>query len=133
VTRTKRATEFLLIFVLFPIAVLWVVAIAIAVSLTGLVAYLGALLAAWLLFAFVFPLAVGIMTPDEIIAGIRSRRRHETHFEGEPIHENRLSGSLLWKRGQSDSSRLRPKPRKSRETARRSPARTRHEMRGAAE
>ncbi len=70
-TRTKRATEFLLIFVLFPIAVLWVVAIAIAVSLTGLVAYLGALLAAWLLFAFVFPLAVGIMTPG------RDHRRNQ--------------------------------------------------------
>jgi hypothetical protein len=104
VTRLKRATEFLFIFVLFPIAVLWVVAIAISISPTGLFAYVGALLAAWLLFAFVFPLATGIMTPDEIVAGIRSRRRRETDFEGEPLPEDRLFGTSRWKRGQSDDT-----------------------------
>jgi hypothetical protein len=104
VTRLKRAIEFLFIFVLFPIAALWVVGIAIAVSPTGFFAYLGALLAAWLLFTVVFPLAAGIMTPDEILAGIRSRRRHETHFEGEPLPEDRLFGTSRWKRGQSDDA-----------------------------
>ena len=84
-----RATEFVLVFVLFPIAVLIAVAIAIAVSLTGLFAYVGALLAAWLLFAFVVPLATGIMTWDEIVAGFRSQRRRGTHFEGEPLPEDR--------------------------------------------
>jgi hypothetical protein len=106
VTRLKRAIEFLFIFVLFPIAALWVVGIAIAVSPTGFFAYLGALLAAWLLFTVVFPLAAGIMTPDEILAGIRSRRRQETHFEGEPLPEDRLFGSPLWF-DQSDDT---PKP-----------------------
>ena len=95
-TRLKRAIEFLFIFVLFPIAALWVVGIAIAVSPTGFFAYLGALLAAWLLFTVVFPLVAGIMTPDEILAGIRSRRRQETQFEGEPLPEDRLFGSPLW-------------------------------------
>jgi hypothetical protein len=104
VTRFKRATEFLFIFVLFPIAVVWVVAIAISISPTGFFAYVGALLAAWLIFAFVFPLATGIMTPDEMLAGIRSRRRHETHFEGEPLPEDRLFGTSRWKRGQSDNA-----------------------------
>ena len=83
----KRAVELLLVVVFFPVALLLAVDIAIAVSLTGLFAYLGGLLAAWLLFAFVLPLATGIMTPDEIVAGIRSQRRH--HFEGEPLSENK--------------------------------------------
>jgi hypothetical protein len=114
VTRLKRATDFLLIFVLFPIVVLMAVAIAIAVSLTGLLVYLGALLAAWLFVAFVFPLATGIMTPDEIVGGIRSRRRYETHFEGEPLPEDRLLGRV-WKPGH-DAPKLgrRPSPQPSR-------------------
>jgi hypothetical protein len=64
VTRLQRAIELLFILVLFPIAALWVVGIAIAVSPTGFFAYLGALLAAWLLCTFVFPLAAGVMTTD---------------------------------------------------------------------
>jgi hypothetical protein len=99
VTRLKRATEFLCIFVLFPVAVLMAVEIAIAVSLTGLFAYVGGLLAAWLLFAYVFPLATGIMTPDEIVSAIRSRRGRR--FEGEPLPEDRQLW-IPWKPGQSD-------------------------------
>jgi hypothetical protein len=110
VTRLKRAIEFLFIFVLFPIAVLWVVGIAIAISPTGFFAYLGALLAAWLLITFVFPLATGIMAPDEIVAGIRSRRRHETHFEGEPFPEDRLFGSPLWFDQSDDAPKLGRRP-----------------------
>lgn len=102
-TRLKRAAELFFIFVLFPIAVLMAVAVVIAVSLTGFFAYVGALLAVWLLFAFVFPLATGIMTPDEIVAGIRSRRRRETHFEGEPLPEDRLL-SIPWKPDESDEA-----------------------------
>jgi hypothetical protein len=81
--RLKRTTELFVVFVFFPLALLLLIDIAIAVSLTGLFAYLGGLLAAWLLFAYAFPLATGIMTPDEIFAGIRSQRRHQ--FEGEPL------------------------------------------------
>ena len=73
--RLKRALELLCVLVFFPMALLLAIDIAIAVSLTGLFAYLGGLLAAWLLFAYVVPLATGIMTPDEIFAGIRSQRR----------------------------------------------------------
>ncbi len=93
--RLKRAIELLCVFVFFPIAVLLLIDIAIAVSLTGLFAYLGGLLAAWLLFAYVVPLATGIMTPDEIVAGIRSQRRQ--HYEGEPLPEDRAWWAR-WKR-----------------------------------
>lgn len=85
--RLKRVIELLCVLVFFPLAVLLTIDIAIAVSLVGLFAYLGGLLAAWLLFAYVVPLATGIMTPDEIVAGIRSQRRQ--HFEGEPLSEDR--------------------------------------------
>jgi hypothetical protein len=85
--RLKRAIELLCVLVFFPLAVLLAIDIAIAVSLVGLFAYLGGLLAAWLLFAYVVPLAMGIMTPDEIVAGIRSQRRQ--HFEGEPLSEDK--------------------------------------------
>jgi hypothetical protein len=99
VQRLKRATELLFLFVFFPLAVLLAIDIAIAVSLMGLFAYLGGLLAAWLLFAYVVPLATGIMTPDEIVAGIRSQRRHE--FEGEPLPEDRLLW-IPWKGGEDE-------------------------------
>ena len=95
--RLKRAIELLSVFVFFPISVLLAIDIAIAVSLTGLFAYLGGLLAAWLLFAYVVPLATGIMTLDEIVAGIRSQRRD--YFEGEPLPE----GGAWW-------ARWKPKP-----------------------
>jgi hypothetical protein len=97
--RLKRAIELLSVFVFFPIAVLLAIDIAIAVSLTGLFAYLGGLLAAWLLFAYVVPLATGIMTLDEIVAGIRLQRRE--YFEGEPLRE----GGGWW-------ARRKPKPAK---------------------
>jgi hypothetical protein len=106
VTRLKRATEFLVVFVLFPLAGLMFAAIVVAVSPTGLAVYLGALLTAWLLFAFVFPLATGIMTPDEIVSNIRSRRAQR--FEGEPLPEDRALGWLDWKPGQADDSPRRP-------------------------
>jgi hypothetical protein len=98
VTRLKRGTEILVLFVLFPMAVFMAVAIAIAVSLIGLVAYVGGLLAAWLLFAYVFPLATGIMTPDEIVSAIKSRRGRR--FEGEPLPEDRLHW-IPWKPDQT--------------------------------
>ena len=79
--------ELLIVLVFFPTALLTMMSIAVAVSLTGLFAYLGGLLAAWLLFAYVVPLATGIITPDEIVAGIRSQRRE--YFEGEPLPEDR--------------------------------------------
>ena len=95
--QLKRALELLCVVVFFPMALLLVIDIAVAVSLIGLFAYLGGLLAAWLLFAYVVPLATGIITPDEIVAGIRSQRRD--HFEGEPL----LQGEAWW-------GRWKPKP-----------------------
>jgi hypothetical protein len=95
--RLKRALELLCVLLFFPIALVLAIDLAVAVSLTGLFAYLGGLLAAWLLFAYVVPLATGIMTPDEIVAGIRSQRRE--YFEGEPL----LEGRAWW-------ARWKPKP-----------------------
>jgi hypothetical protein len=69
VRRLKRVSELFVLFVLFPIAVYLVFVIAFAVSIVGLAAYVGALLAVWLLFAYVVPLGTGIMTPDEILPG----------------------------------------------------------------
>jgi hypothetical protein len=97
-TRLKRATEILVLFVLFPIALFMIVTIAIAVSLIGLVAYVGGLLAAWLLFAYAFPLATGIITPDEIVSAFKSQRGRR--FEGEPLPEDRLLW-VPWKPDQS--------------------------------
>jgi hypothetical protein len=97
--RLKRAAELLVVLVFFPLAVVLLIDIAIAVSLTGLFAYLGGLLAAWLLFAYVVPLATGIMTPDEIVAGIRSQRRPQ--FEGEQLSQG---GAGAW------WARWKPKP-----------------------
>jgi hypothetical protein len=94
-------SELFVLFVLFPSAVYLVFVIAFAVSIVGLVAYVGALLAVWLLFAYVVPLGTGIMTPDEILAGIRSRRRRATHFEGEPLREDRRLWAP-WEHGDSD-------------------------------
>jgi hypothetical protein len=101
VRKLRRAVELFVLFVLFPIAVYLAFVIAFAVSIVGLVAYVGALLAVWLLFAFAVPLATGIMTPDEVLAGVRSRRRRESHFEGEPLPEDRALGPL-WKPDDSD-------------------------------
>jgi hypothetical protein len=101
VRTLKRTTELIVVFVLFPVAVYLLCVIAFAVSIVGLVAYVGALLAVWLLFAYVVPLGTGIMTFDEVLAGIRSRRRRESHFEGEPLPEDRALGEL-WKPGDSD-------------------------------
>jgi hypothetical protein len=96
--------------VLFPLAVILAAIIAWAVSLLGLVAYVGALLAAWLLFAYAVPLATGIMTPDEVVAGIRSRRRRRTHFEGEPLPEDRALW-IHWTQGEPDRAERRKRRR----------------------
>lgn len=93
--RFKGAIEVLLVLVFVPMTLFLAISIAIAVSLSGLFAYLGALLAAWLLFAYVVPLATGTVTPAEIVAGIRSQRRHD--FEGEPLPADRAWWAR-WKR-----------------------------------
>jgi hypothetical protein len=115
VTRLKRASEILVLFVVFPVAVFMTVGVAMAVTLSGLVAYVGALLAAWLLFAFVFPLATGIMTPGEIVSSIRSRRARR--FEGEPLPEDRLLAREPWIPALADDS-PRHGQRPSRQTSR---------------
>jgi hypothetical protein len=80
-------------FALFPLAVMIAVAIAYAVSLIGLVAYVGALLSAWLLSAYALPLLTGVMSPGELKDNIQARRRHGSHYEGELMD----AGSSLWR------------------------------------
>jgi hypothetical protein len=101
VTALKRAVDILLVFVLFPIAVLAIVSIVIAVNVLAFAAYFGALLAVWLLFAYVLPLSVGMMTPDEVLTRIGSMRREGTHFEGEPLPSDSALW-MRWNRGDSD-------------------------------
>jgi hypothetical protein len=81
----KSALDAFAAFVLFPIALLLLVDIAIAVGVQALLIYVGALLAAWLFTAFGFPLVTGAMTLDEIADGFRSRRRSERLYKGEPL------------------------------------------------
>ena len=90
--RGLRAAGIVFVFVLAPIALALLVVIAFAVGLGALGAYIGALLAAWLLFAYVVPLMTGVMAPGELIANIRSRRSRRTHYEGEPLPD----WNLVW-------------------------------------
>jgi hypothetical protein len=83
--RFKRTLDAFAVFVLFPIALVLLVDIAIAVGVQAILIYVGALLAAWLFTAFGFPLVTGAMTLGEIADGFRSRRRGERLYEGEPL------------------------------------------------
>jgi hypothetical protein len=93
VIALKRTTGLIEVFVLFPIAVLVAIAVAVAVSLEGLFIYVGTLLSVWLMFAYALPLLTGVMSPGEVQDNIRSRRRHGSHYEGEPLD----IGSTLWR------------------------------------
>ena len=81
----KGIVESGLIFVAFPIACFVVVGGVMAVGVTAFFIWLGAMLAAWLIFAFVVPMLFGAVAPSEIVDNIRSRRVNETHHEGEPL------------------------------------------------
>jgi hypothetical protein len=81
----KRALDAIAVFVLFPIALLLLVDIVIAVGVQALLIYVGALLAAWLFTAFGFPLVTGAMTLGEIADGFRAQLRSERLYEGEPL------------------------------------------------
>ena len=89
----RRAGSLVVSFVLFPLAVMVAAAIAYAVSLIGLVAYVGALLSVWLLFAYALPLLTGVMRPGELKDNIQARRRHGSHYQGELVD----AGSSLWR------------------------------------
>jgi hypothetical protein len=86
----KRGVDAFAICVLFPIVLLLLGSIAIAVSVQALLIYVGALLAAWLFTAFGFSLVTGAMTLGEIADGFRSQRRSERLYEGEPLPRRRL-------------------------------------------
>jgi hypothetical protein len=89
-------------FVLFPIAVFLLAAIAFAMGLEALAVYVGALLAVWLLFAYALPMLTGVMTPGEVLTGVRSCRRNSTHFEGEPLPERNAWPDALGNPGDAD-------------------------------
>lgn len=83
--RLKRIVEVFLVFVAFPVGCLFLVSLVIGFGVTALGVYLGALLAAWLFSAYLLPMLLGVMTPDEIVSNIRSRRVSRTHDAGEPL------------------------------------------------
>jgi hypothetical protein len=93
VAGLKRTTGLIEVFVVFPIAVFIAIAIALAVSLQGLVIYVGTLLSVWLMFAYALPLLTGVMSRGEVVDNIRARRRHGSHYEGESLGV----GSTLWR------------------------------------
>jgi hypothetical protein len=82
VGASKRAVEIVLASIVFPIVLAGFAAVAVALG-WGFAIYLGAVLAAWLLCAFFLPMVSGVMSPREVIDGIRTQRRYETHHEGE--------------------------------------------------
>lgn len=86
----KKAVDVFAVCFLFPIVLLLLGGIAIAVGVQALLIWVGALLAAWLFTAFGFPLVTGAMTLDEIADGFRSQRRSERLYEGEPLRHRRL-------------------------------------------
>ena len=92
-TRLSRASDLLQVFVLFPIAVSFAIAIVLAVGVEALAIYVGAILSAWLLFAYALPLLTGVMRPAEVHENIRARRRHGSQYEGEVLD----AGSSLWR------------------------------------
>lgn len=51
----------------------------------GFEIYLGGMLFAWTLFAFVVPMATGVMAPSEVVDNVRSRMRAARYHEGEPL------------------------------------------------
>jgi len=93
VVGLKRTTRLIEVFVAFPIAVFVAIAVAVAVSLEGLFVYVGTLLSVWLMFAYALPLLTGVMSAGEVSDNIRSRRRHGSQYEGEPLGV----GSTLWR------------------------------------
>jgi uncharacterized RDD family membrane protein YckC len=99
----KRASDFILVVVSPLVLAVWV-AIAVAVGLKGLGMYLGGLLSAWLLFAFVVPLLTGVMAPGELLDSIRWRLRARTHHEGESLPDVNVVWweSMLPKRDDGD-------------------------------
>ena len=89
----KRTTGLIEVFVAFPIAACFGIGIALAVSLEGLAIYVGALLSAWLMFAYALPLLTGVMKAGELQENVSARRRHGSQYEGEPLG----GGSTLWR------------------------------------
>ena len=85
-SATRRAVEIVVVYVIFPIVLAGFAAVAVALG-SGLAIYLGAVLAAWLLCAFIFPIVAGVLSPSEVLAGIRTQRRYQTHYEGELLPE----------------------------------------------
>jgi hypothetical protein len=81
----KKVVGALLVFVLFPIALAVLAAVAVAVGLKALAMYLGGLLAPWLLFAYVLPMLTGVMAPSEVLAGIKARHGRRNLHEGVPL------------------------------------------------
>ena len=63
----KRALDGFVLCVLFPIALLLLGSIALAVGVQPLLIYVGTLLAVWLLFAIGLPMLTGVMRPGEIL------------------------------------------------------------------
>jgi hypothetical protein len=88
----KRMVGNVLILIVFALALAFLVIAAIAVSLMGVAVYVGALLAVWLLFAYVLPMLTGVMAPSEVVANIRSRRNRRSHHEGERLPD----WNVLW-------------------------------------
>ena len=104
--RLQQVVEAFLVFLAFPLACLVLVSIVLALGAKAVAIYVGALLAAWLVCAFMLPMLFGAMTPDEVVANIRSRRVRRTalgeplpadpvQIEAQPLLEPRLEAERL--------------------------------------
>ena len=93
--RLKRIVEISLVFVTFPVVCFVLLGTVIAVGVDAFLIWLGAMLSAWFLVAFIVPLFLGVMAPSEIVDNIRSRRVSRTHHEGEPLAKRRMEAPHL--------------------------------------
>jgi hypothetical protein len=113
----RRIGAIVLVLVAFPIALVGLVSVAVALG-QGLAIYLGVVLAAWLLFALVLPMVTGVMGPSEVLESIWARRRHLTHFEGERLPSWREVGLGIGNGGVADVPRRSAASRSSRSSTR---------------
>jgi len=92
----KRVGEMVTVFVVLPLACLFLVGIVLAVGVEAVVIYSGSLLAAWVFSAIALPILFGALSPQEILDGYRSRRRQERFYEGEQLRAQ--DGPRWWVR-----------------------------------
>ena len=85
-----RGLRTAVVLIAFLVACAFLISVALAVGVTAIAIYVGALLAAWTFAALVLPVSFGVISPDELLASLRARRAFATQHEGEALPGRRL-------------------------------------------